>query len=119
MFNFENFISEDFPFCLYCGESCTISNSSFKFTSRNTFRCPNCFENFEKNYAADELYNISFSCRNIIVDCEIFPEENFWYIKTVDNSTEIRLPNQINFDIIDFKNKEILHNKLRTYLIFL
>lgn len=119
MFNFENFISEDFPFCLYCSDSCNFSSSAYKFTSRNKFSCPVCFEEFQKNYVVDELNSISFTCKNIIVNCEIIDDERFWYIKSIQMTKFIRLPDQINFDIIEFKNKETLYNKLHIYLIFL
>lgn len=121
-------LNEDQLNCLYCNYRCEVKASSYATSAGNyhdhvaMFNCNNCHEEFSIIVTTSSYTNILdgsktehlllqqfFSCKTIIVSIK---NDKFFISNKI--SKEIEIP---PFKI-DFKNKEELYNKLRTYLLF-
>lgn len=87
----------------------------------DTYTCTQCREIFEIHKKSDEEVSFLFSCNGIYVRC-VFDVENFFVSTNSDllySKSGLTTPTvEIPRFVIDFSDKEKLHNKLRIYIIF-
>lgn len=121
-------LNEDQLNCLYCNHICEVKSSSYassqgqRRTHFATFTCTECKELFSiviDTSSHTDFLNDSktthlfmcqtFSCKSIVVTIM----NNKFLIKNI-SPIEIEVP---QFEV-NFKNKEELYNKLKTYLLF-
>lgn len=123
-----DYLNQDQLNCLYCNSECEVNASSYASSKGlyhdhiSIFNCKHCHEVFKITITTSSYNNILdgsktehlyfqqlFTCKTMAVsirDGKFFIRNKF--------SNEIEVP---PFNI-DFKNKEELYNKLRTYLLF-
>lgn len=117
MIDFDSKINIDNCYCLYCNSLCEIKSWAMKdFVSQN-LKCASCKEFFESTYENDTLVTFLFTCNKLQVT--YFPENSLFAIKKKSNGKSKSI-NKILIPAFDcnFKNKNLLFQKLNTYLLF-
>jgi len=127
-------MDQEDPKCLYCNGQCSVSLEGYKAPmgcsdDREILTCTLCKEVFTifsiQSIEGETIYyGFSFSCQDITVFYE-YKNKNFGLFsqKTksiVDEHGDMEdiSPTEVPIFEIDFSNKNKLHNKLKTYLLF-
>lgn len=121
-----NLIDRDYPVCLYCGEQCNIAlegnqvplASSTATYDIETLTCQSCGEHFSIDQIQDvqgetTYVGFSFTCHQYEI-VFLYKDEVFTLYTTSGGKFVANLP---IFEV-DFSDKNKLHDKLRTYIVF-
>lgn len=110
--------------CLYCDGTFTIEGTGEHAIPRagyfvDIYTCTQCFEMFEIHMSDDKRESFFFSCDDIYARCfatwfVISTDERLQYKKFGIIAPSVKIP---PFPI-DFSDKQKLHSKLKTYIIF-
>jgi hypothetical protein len=119
----EPLLEQGCPYC--CGMFSEAGHGEHGYGVSNymvdTYTCLRCQEVFEIHKKDDEEVSFLFSCNGVYVRC-IFDEADFFVSTSSDllySKNGLTTPTvQIPRFVIDFSDKEKLHNKLRVYIIF-
>jgi DNA-directed RNA polymerase subunit RPC12/RpoP len=116
MHNLDKLINLDYPFCLYCNSRCDIASWGNSQAVTETYVCLSCKEKFEFIYADDKLISIIFTCNEfqVIYTIDI---QSFGIKKIEEDQSQIFNRIWVPEFEINFKNKDILNNRLATYLL--
>lgn len=111
------------PVCLYCGTRCITTLEGVRrggqIEDHDILQCQRCRESFRidsmQSPEGETTYlGFQFTCKRLHVLCK-YEDENF---KITDLNDRDKEPVIIPIFEIDFSDKNKLHEKLKTYVIF-
>jgi hypothetical protein len=105
----------DDPICLYCNSECDVNGFGEAMAVVDTYTCRQCKEEFEI-FSVGEIRGFNFTCNGISVHHN-YPTNQFGIKRITKEKSSLDLVWLPEFEV-NFSEKEKLHRRLLTYLIF-